>query len=69
MAPLSQKHSGAYFTPDPVVATLVSWAVSDPADRMLDPSCGDGRFLAAHRNSVGIEQDARSAITAISTLR
>lgn len=65
MAPLSQKHSGAYFTPDPVVATLVSWAVSDPADRMLDPSCGDGRFLAAHRNSVGIEQDARSAITAI----
>jgi len=24
---------------------------------MLDPSCGDGRFLALHRRSVGIEQD------------
>ncbi len=23
---------------------------------MLDPSCGDGRFIAEHRNSVGIEQ-------------
>ncbi|MFK8250215.1 N-6 DNA methylase [Ancylobacter terrae] len=65
MALLSQKHSGAYFTPDPVVAALVRWAVSDPADRMLDPSCGDGRFLAGHRNSVGIEQDPRSAATAV----
>lgn len=25
---------------------------------MLDPSCGDGRFLARHRHSVGVEQDA-----------
>lgn len=65
MAPLSQKHSGAYFTPDPVVTALVRWAVSDPTDRMLDPSCGDGRFLAGHRNSVGIEQDACSAATAM----
>lgn len=65
MTPLSQKHSGAYFTPDPVVTTLVRWAVSDRTDRMLDPSCGDGRFLAAHSNSVGIEQDARSAATAM----
>lgn len=65
MAPLSQKHSGAYFTPDPVVTALVRWAVSNPTDRMLDPSCGDGRFLAGHRNSVGIEQDACSAATAM----
>jgi adenine-specific DNA-methyltransferase len=65
MAALSQKHSGAYFTPDPVVSALVRWAVNDPTDRMLDPSCGDGRFLAGHRNSVGIEQDARSAATAM----
>lgn len=65
MAPLGQKHSGAYFTPDPVVAALVRWAVRDPTDRMLDPSCGDGRFLAAHRNSVGIEQGAHSAAAAM----
>jgi tRNA1(Val) A37 N6-methylase TrmN6 len=65
MTQLSQKHSGAYFTPDPVVSALVRWAVSDPADRLLDPSCGDGRFLAAHLNSVGVEQDAISAAGAI----
>lgn len=27
---------------------------------MLDPSCGDGRFLAAHRPCVGVEQDPAS---------
>lgn len=62
---LAQKESGAYFTPDRVVAGLVAWAVRDTADRLLDPSCGDGRFIAAHRNSVGIEQDPVSAQIAI----
>ena len=65
MTSVSQKHAGAYFTPDSVVTALVRWAVSVPTDRMLDPSCGDGRFLSAHRNSVGIEQDAFSASTAM----
>lgn len=65
MAPLSQKHSGAYFTPDPVARALVRWVVTAPSDRMLDPSCGDGRFLAAHQNSVGIDQDARSVASAV----
>ncbi|MBX3382676.1 MAG: hypothetical protein KF864_04105 [Phycisphaeraceae bacterium] len=37
--------------------SLVSWATRGPDDRMLDPACGDGRFLAAHVNSVGVEQD------------
>ncbi len=32
---------------------------------MLDPSCGDGQFLALHRNSVGIEQNPSSAHRAI----
>lgn len=65
MARLSQKHSGAYFTPDAVAASLVKWAVRSPSDRMLDPSCGDGRFLSAHRNCVGIEQDSFSAAAAM----
>jgi hypothetical protein len=34
----------------------------------LDPSCGDGRFLAEHPNSVGIEQDHESAALAKSRL-
>lgn len=57
----SQKHRGAYFTPDEVAATLIGWAVRSPRDRLLDPSCGDGQFIAGHRNSVGIEQDGHSA--------
>lgn len=57
----SQKHRGAYFTPDEVAATLIRWAVRSCGDRLLDPSCGDGRFIAGHRNSVGIEQDGHSA--------
>jgi adenine-specific DNA-methyltransferase len=62
---LSQKEAGAYFTPDPVVSTLLRWAVRDESDRLLDPSCGDGRFIAGHRNSVGIEQDMDTLGTAI----
>lgn len=60
-----QKLSGAYFTPEPLVEALVCWAVRNDTDRLLDPSCGDGRFIAAHFNSVGIEQEPESAATAI----
>ena len=63
--PLSQKHSGAYYTPDAIAEALVAWAVRSDAERMLDPSCGDGRFIAAHPNSVGIEQSAVAAREAI----
>lgn len=58
---LSQKHAGAYYTPDPIVRALVSWAAQGEGERMLDPSCGDGGFIAAHPNSVGVEQDPISA--------
>lgn len=56
-ARLSRKHAGAYYTPDAVASTLLKWGIRSEDDRFLDPSCGDGRFLAKHRNSVGIEQD------------
>ncbi len=56
----SQKNSGSYYTPAPVVSTLASWAVRAETDRLLDPSCGDGRFIACHRNSVGIERDVQA---------
>lgn len=61
----SQKNSGAYFTPREVASALVSWVVRSPSDRLLDPSCGDGQFLAAHRRSVGIEQNPISAQAAV----
>lgn len=52
-----RKCAGAYYTPDFVVRSLVSWATRHAHDRLLDPACGDGRFLMAHPGSVGVEQD------------
>lgn len=60
-----QKLSGAYFTPEALAEALACWAIRRKTDRLLDPSCGDGRFIAAHENSVGIEQDSDSARMAI----
>ena len=57
----SQKETGGYYTPEPVASTLVRWAVRSEADRLLDPACGDGRFLCEHRNSFGVERDAAAA--------
>jgi adenine-specific DNA-methyltransferase len=62
---VKEKESGAYYTPLEVAASLVKWAVRRPCDRMLDPSCGDGRFLALHRNSTGVEQDANALAKAV----
>jgi hypothetical protein len=52
-----QKSLGAYYTPPEVAATLVRWAVRRPEERLLDPACGDGRFLARHPNSTGVDCD------------
>jgi adenine-specific DNA-methyltransferase len=63
--PENPKQYGAYYTPDDAVRALVRWAVRNNTDRLLDPSCGDGRFIAAHAKSVGIEQDLKSAAVAM----
>ena len=57
----NQKASGAYYTPDAVADSLLHWALRSVHDRLIDPSCGDGQFIAGHRNSVGIEQSAAAA--------
>ena len=62
--PQSRKDSGAYYTPDHVVWSLVRWAVRSESDLLLDPACGDGRFIAAHPRSVGVERDCQAAATA-----
>ena len=64
MSDSSRKTSGAYFTPEWVAACLTRWVVRSDTDRLLDPACGDGRFIACHRNSVGIEQHGGSATRA-----
>ena len=62
--PHDAKALGTYFTPEGVAEALVQWAVRDPGDLLLDPSSGDGRFVARHPNSVGIEQDPASVAEA-----
>ena len=62
--PRDSKTLGAYFTPEAVAAALVRWAVRDPADWLLDPSSGDGRFVVLHANSVGVERDPVSVAEA-----
>lgn len=32
-----------------------------PTDQLLDPACGDGRFIALHEKSVGVERDDLAA--------
>lgn len=56
-----RKQLGAYYTPGEAVHSLVRWAVRQPTDRLLDPSSGDGRFLAQHQRCVGVEQDPSAA--------
>lgn len=59
-----QKMLGQFFTPTKVARTLVNWLSLQPDDRILDPSCGDGQFLAFHRRAVGVEVDPANAALA-----
>ncbi|MBV8880608.1 MAG: N-6 DNA methylase [Planctomycetaceae bacterium] len=38
---------GAYYTPAALAEPLSRWAVRGAADRILDPSCGEGAFLTS----------------------
>lgn len=51
-----RKALGQWFTPPALVAHVVGCAIAGtrgPIRRVLDPACGDGRFLAAVRDEVG----------------
>jgi len=41
------KARGAFYTPDGLTRFLAMWAVRSGDDRVLEPSCGDGAFVAA----------------------
>jgi len=41
------KLRGGYYTPPAVARWLARWAIRSGNDRILEPSCGDGVFLAA----------------------
>lgn len=42
-----EKLRGGYYTPEPVAAWMCRWAIRDAGETVLEPSCGDGVFLAA----------------------
>lgn len=70
------KLRGGYYTPDIIARFIAEWAIRDPSDSVLEPSCGDGSFLSTvtsklralgaapgqiRRNVTGIELDALEA--------
>jgi len=53
---------GQVFTPDAIVAKMVSLLENrKPGSLILEPSCGDGAFLRAVPEAIGVEYDARHA--------
>lgn len=46
-APDVRKARGAFFTPPALCEYLAGWALRDPGDTVLEPSCGDAEFLLA----------------------
>ncbi len=55
---------GQFYSPEEVASTLVTWLGLREGERLLDPSCGDGRFVSQHRCSVGIDVSANSCLQA-----
>jgi len=43
----SRKLRGGYYTPQPIADFICKWAITEPAVRVLEPSCGDGNFVEA----------------------
>ncbi len=59
-----RKKLGAYYTPPDIAGALVRLVVRKPTDRLLDPSCGDGRFIEVHSNSVGVDCSLDAVVAA-----
>ena len=41
------KLRGGYYTPADIAGFIVRWAIRNPEESVLEPSCGDGSFLSA----------------------
>ncbi|HMJ73926.1 MAG TPA: N-6 DNA methylase [Solirubrobacterales bacterium] len=61
----ARKARGAFFTPPEIAEFLARWAIAEPDDRVLDPTCGEAVFLlaAAERlRAVGADPAARGPL-------
>lgn len=45
--PALRKARGAFFTPTSLCDFVAAWAIRDPSDRVLEPSCGEAAFLSS----------------------
>lgn len=48
-----EKLRGGYYTPAAISAVLARWAIQRPDAQVLEPSCGDGQFVAAAARQLG----------------
>jgi len=54
------KLRGGYYTPKPIADFICRWAIRNPAETVLEPSCGDGNFIEAAIQrflTLGLPQD------------
>lgn len=51
-----QKLRGGYYTPGPIANFLSKWVMGNEPQSILEPSCGDGRFLKSIYNQVKFGQ-------------
>ena len=59
------KLRGGYYTPTSVARWLTSWAIRSGDDRILEPSCGDGTFLASAISVLQSYENGNAKITGI----
>lgn len=74
MEPERRKELGSYYTAPVVVRVLTAWAMHRPRQRVMDPSCGDARFLLAAAEHgpaqlIGCDLDAEAVTLARASLR
>lgn len=63
------KPTGAYYTPPAVARRLADWATrGGTADSVLDPACGDGRFLVGLQGATGVDLDSEAVRVASQAL-
>lgn len=51
--PSDDKVRGGYYTPEPLAKFLCHWAIRSPSDKLIEPSCGDGNFVASAASLLG----------------
>ena len=59
--PSARKLRGGYYTPTLLADYLCRWAIREPSDRVIEPSCGDGSFVRAATSRLGTD----GAVTAV----